>query len=86
MVLEYLSHPDVSPQRVHRLVSADIHHLENRSAVGRRRRQEARSKRVARERAAVESFALRIGLDDIGDGSVREPLRCHRAGLVDGTE
>jgi len=34
----------------------------------------------------VESFALRIGLDDNGDGSVREPLRCHRAGLVDGTE
>jgi len=86
MVLEQLRVANVAPQRVHRLVTGHVHHLEDRSALGRCRCQEARPQRVTREQARVKASPLSVRLDDISHGSIRQPLRCHRARLVDGPE
>jgi hypothetical protein len=41
---------------------------------------------VAGEGGGVEACPFGIGLDDIGDGPISQPLRCNRAGLIDGPE
>src|SRR5476649_1713779 len=54
MVAEQLSVAYVAPQRVDALVAANIHHLEHARALGRRRREEARPKRVTAEGFGVQ--------------------------------
>src|SRR5215510_6403635 len=86
MVLEQLRVANVAPRRVHRLVTGHVHHLEDRSALGRCRCQEAGPEEMSREGARVKARPLCVGLDDISHGSIRQPVRCYRARLVDGPE
>jgi hypothetical protein len=67
VILENLSVAHVSAKRVDALVSALVHHLENRRAALGGRREESRAKRVASEQRGIEADVLGVRLDDIGD-------------------
>ena len=67
-------------------MARNVHHLENRSAIGRGGCQKARSKRMAGEDSWRRAGAAGVGLDNIGHRSVAKTARRHHAAFIDRPE
>jgi hypothetical protein len=73
MVPEGVRLADINPDRVHRLMTADIHHTEDRFPGRRRRSEKSATEAVCGIVFVIESQLGRVGLNDLGDGLRREP-------------
>ncbi|MBR0750333.1 hypothetical protein JQ582_41225 [Bradyrhizobium japonicum] len=81
-----LSFLNVAAHGLNRLVPTHITHPENRLPGSSSGCGEAAAQRVPGELLFIQASNARIGFDDVGDRSIREPIGAHRAGFVDRSE
>ncbi len=73
VIPEQLGVPHIAAQSVHALMTAHVHHLENRRTPSGGAGQEPRSQRVPGETRRIEPDAGGMGLDDLGHAAIGQP-------------